>query len=155
MTDRHVLGKRLNAPSSASAAEIKTGTVTDKYTAPDQLLSAFGFSAAFTSAAQTITAAGNLSIAHGLGRRPIWCIVLLKCLTADNGFSVGDYQFQTAAVGAQSQNNRGAMVSPDTTNLYVRYGSDATYVFNGMNKTTGVGVGLTNANWEAYFVVLA
>ena len=139
--------------SVATAAEIKTGTATNKYLAPDAFLSALGFSAAFTSAAQTLTSAGALTIAHSLGRRPIWYITTLKCLTGEAGFSVGDYLFIDAG-GPSSGDNRGTTIVPDATNINIRFGS-AVSVYTTLNKTTGVGVALTNANWEAYFTVLA
>ena len=138
--------------SFASSAEVKTGTEAAKAIAPDALLAALGFSAAFTSTAQTITSAGALTIAHGLGRLPVWCIVVLKCLTAEGDYSIGDYLFYST--GTDPAASKGAAIEHDTTNLIIRYGSSAK-AFSTLHATTGTGLELTNANWEAYFAVLA
>ena len=140
----------------AISAEVKTGTVTDKSIAPAALLAALGFSAAFISAAQTITSAGALTIAHGLGRGPpkLRVMVVLRCLTADAGFSVGDYQFQSPN-GGHAGANRGVVVRANDQDLFIRYGNLATYVFLNLNPGDGVATNITNTSWDAFFIVLA
>lgn len=104
--------------------------------------------AMFTSSAQTITSAGALTLAHGLSFTPKDFDILLTCATAEYNYSIGD----VVNIGSlqKPENNRGASIVPDATNLNIRYGSDVT-AFSVLNKTTGAGIGATNANWTATF----
>lgn len=99
----------------------------------------------FTSSAQVITSAGTLTLAHGLGSRPNHVHVILVCQTAEANYSVGDL----VIIGYGNQgNNQGVAVTPDATNIVIRYGS-AAGVFSVINKTTGASVSITNGNWRA------
>ena len=99
----------------------------------------------FVSAEQVITTAGALTIAHGLGIAPRLVTGRLKCLTADNDYSVGDIvHLSTVENGGAS---RGVSVVADAANLVCRFGSEA-YVFAVPNKVTGLGTVLVNANWK-------
>jgi hypothetical protein len=105
----------------------------------------------FTSAAQVITSAGALVIAHGLGVIPSIYEVRLTCLVNDNGYLAGDelvmnshYYVGPGAAGA------GLTIVPDATNINIRFVNTAN-VFATINKTTGAQVFLTNANWEVTF----
>jgi phage-related tail fiber protein len=98
------------------------------------------FTKSFQSAQQTITSAGSLTLAHGLGKKPGLLMTSLVCLTAEAGYSVGDEVFVSQA--AQS-------LVPDATNINVRFGSTAGTSYSVMHKTTGVTpTGITNANWQ-------
>lgn len=101
----------------------------------------------FTSADQTITSAGGLTIAHGLGRKPYSVRTTLVCQTGELGYTAGDEVEITTAGMQASAGNQGASVVTDTTNVNVRYGSSAT-VFVLVNKTTGATGNITNANWR-------
>ena len=105
------------------------------------------------SAKQTVTAAGPLTIAHNLSSTPTNWYVILECKTAELNYSIGD-KVRTSFT-QDSANNQGVSVVPDATNLEVRYGSGSgggNSVFTVINKTTGIGSNITNANWEAIFV---
>jgi hypothetical protein len=116
---------------------------------PAGLQGAIGFSAVYTSTEQTITAAGTLTLAHGLGRKPIFVQPRLKCLTAEMGYSVGDEVF-TAPF---SQNTSfGLSMVTDATNLTIRYGSSGLII---TNKTTGGSGAITVANWSLIVSALA
>lgn len=105
------------------------------------------FNKAYTSANQTITAAGTLTLAHGIGAMPALVQVRLKCTTAEFGYSIGD----EVIFNSGDQNaNRGCSIVPDATNLTIRYGSAAN-TFNVNNKTTGASAAITNASWVAIF----
>jgi hypothetical protein len=99
----------------------------------------------FTSTDQTITAAGTLTIAHGLGSTPkkVWCD--LVCQTAQANYSIGEVVKAYIVVP-----NRGASVIADATNINIRYaagdGTNAVYAL--LDKTTGVNTDLTSANWK-------
>ena len=139
----------VTVPSVASTAETKTGTSTTKAVTPAGLQGAIGFSAVYTSTEQTITAAGAQTLAHGLGRKPIFVQPRLKCLTAEMGYSVGDEVF-TAPF---SQNTSfGLSMVTDATNLTIRYGSAGLIV---TNKTTGGSGAITPANWSLIVSALA
>tara|TARA_R100001086_G_scaffold233723_1_gene155524 strand:+ start:66 stop:449 length:384 start_codon:yes stop_codon:yes gene_type:complete len=99
----------------------------------------------FTSAAQTITGGGALTIAHGLGITPYNIQIWVKNTSAELNYSVDD-EFQQYA-GDLSGNNRGVSIVPDATNLNVRYGSAAN-VFSGLNKTTGASAVLVDSKWK-------
>ena len=102
--------------------------------------------ASFTSAAQAITQAGILTIAHGLGVAPTRVQCWLKCLTAMNGYAINDLAFVATYVQA---NGQGCGVSPDATNLVVNYGNNLT-VFVLPDKATGSQFSATNANWNFF-----
>lgn len=101
----------------------------------------------FTSSAQTITSAGTLTIAHGLGARPSVITAWLVNVTGEHNYTTG--QTVSVPVGhdaTSGTNNRGFSCRADTTNLVLRFGSDANvFVIN--DATSGVSQLATNANW--------
>lgn len=101
----------------------------------------------FTSSNQTITSAGLLTLAHGLGASPELIQLRLKCLTAEFNYSIGD---EVIINNNENDNgtttNTGVSVVVDATNLVIRFGSNAN-VYIVQNKTTGAAAFLTNANW--------
>lgn len=100
------------------------------------------FSRSFTSADQTITFSGGLTIAHGLGVMPTLVQARLKNAITDAGYSAGDELIFPA--GAQfGSSNAGLMIFPDATNLGVRFGP----AMGVLGKTTGTNVSITAANW--------
>jgi len=102
----------------------------------------------FTSSQQTITSAGSLTLAHGLGAIPSLVQASLICGTGENGYTAG--QELVACLGLDdigAAAGYGVICVPDATNLNMRYGS-GTPAFRGMNYTTGVIVAMTNANWK-------
>lgn len=113
------------------------------------ILSFLGFSAYFESAEQTITSAGALTIAHGLGREPIFIQTFLVCKTAEDGYTAGQKVIVNPSLSADGggASGLGTAIVPDATNINVRYGDTAT-VFQHLHFTTGVLVTLTNANWR-------
>lgn len=102
----------------------------------------------YVSAEQTITAAGTLTLAHGLGAVPKFITAELVCKTADLNYSIGDVvQIHVMQQSSATADNFGLSAKKDATNITVRYGSGAT-VFLLNNATTGAGAGATNANWR-------
>jgi hypothetical protein len=133
------------APSAPTDGDMWTTTsglaaringVTVAYGAPQ-------FTLSFTSSDQTITSAGPLTLAHGLGVVPKLLDFQLVCQTAEQGYSIAD------VTGVRQLNgvNSGITYTIDATNVFLRYGSDGS-VFQTLNKTSGAGVSLTNANWR-------
>ena len=102
----------------------------------------------FTSATQTITSGGALTLAHGLPFVPQNFDIILTCTTAEHGYSIGDIQSVTSC--PDFTNNRGASIRSNATNLVIRYASSGT-VFNVLNATNGIAAGITNGSWNATF----
>lgn len=103
----------------------------------------------FISSAQTITSAGSLTLAHGLGSAPFYIGAYLECTTANNNYSIGDKLYISFTDhGAEGSNNHGVSVYiDDSTNIKLRYGSQ-TNVFIINDKTTGTSVQAVNSNWR-------
>lgn len=103
----------------------------------------------FLSGDRTITAAGSLVIAHGLGVVPDTITTWLHNTTNELGFTGETFQHTYGMQDALAA-NRGCTIVPDTTNLNVRFGSGAsTFAVN--HFTTGVSTAITNANWAVQF----
>lgn len=114
------------------------------------ILTGLGVSTFFESAQQTITSAGALTIAHGLGKEPILFQVMLVNITAEAGYSIGDKVPIASANIAVGASSKGVVIVPDSINLNIRY-ADPGFVFDLTHKTTGSGTNLTNANWKVIF----
>lgn len=106
--------------------------------------------ASYLSADQTITSAGSLTLAHSLGAAPKLVMAWLKCGTGEAGYTAGDIVLAPATNADSGGDSKGVSVTADTTNLNIRFGSSAA-VFNLLNKTTGTGANITNANWTIHF----
>ena len=97
----------------------------------------------FVSADQTITTAGALTLPHGLGAAPrVWGFALV-CQTEELGYSAGDV---TNIVGGGITG-----VSPDSTNLNVRYHAGSPQV---VHKSTGTQSSVTPSKWKARFFAI-
>ena len=95
------------------------------------------FTKSFQSAQQTITSAGSLTIAHGLGVVPKLLHYELVCQTADLNYSVGDVLHLGAGFpGSTGATNRGMGLNCDATNINIRFGSTNPCIA-AVNKTTG------------------
>jgi hypothetical protein len=100
----------------------------------------------YLSAAQTITSAGQLVLAHGLGAIPELISYRLTCVTAEAGYVAGNViPVDFTATSATTDAINTAKI--DATNITIRF-SDATNCFAVGHATTGVLTALTNANWQ-------
>ena len=153
--DTELLGRSGTAAvgvAKASQAEAEAGTENTKWVTALRVAQAItalanpAFTKSFVSSEQTITAAGSLSLAHGLGVMPTLIQVRLICKTADNNYSVDDELILNPGYGGDA--NRGVSVVPDATNLVIRFGSTATTSLAALDKTSGALAGLTNASWK-------
>lgn len=107
----------------------------------------------FTSAQQTITSNGALTLAHGLGAAPFIFPLQLVCQTGEANWTAG--QIINVNYGVlNSGTGLNAAVSSDSTNIYIRY-SNSGSVFQYLDATTGAGVSLTNANWKLVVKAIA
>lgn len=107
------------------------------------------FTASYDSGQQTITAGGALALTHNLGAAPKLTYCVIKCLTAEYNYSVGDeltINPNTNIYGGGAA-NYGMTVTANGTTIGIRYGSTAG-VFLIADKNTGaVGGAITLANW--------
>jgi hypothetical protein len=125
--------------------EAGTGT-TESLVSPAKVKAAIN-KTKFLSSDQTITTAGSVTVAHGLGVVPSVVYIELECTTAEYGYSVGDIIDVSNVIWSNSLSSRvaGATVLKDSTNLKVLFAN--TGVFYAMDYTTGDDRLLTNSNW--------
>ena len=130
---------------SASTWELGTGT-TESLVSPAKVKAAID-KGKFLSSNQTITTAGSVTVAHGLGAVPSVVYIELECVTAEYGYSVGDIIDVSNVIWSNSLSSRvaGATVLKGSTDLKVIFAN--TGVFYAMDYTTGDDSALTNANW--------
>src|SRR5882672_10046905 len=77
-------------PTGAPASEVDLPLGTGLAFSSGQLVALQVFSKSFASAQQTITVAGALTLAHGLGSMPFGLGLRLHCTGAEAGYSIGD-----------------------------------------------------------------
>lgn len=141
--------------TSGSAADLSAGTIpsarlgsgtanSTTYLRGDQVFTTFPtiqFSQVYDSGQQVCTAGTTLTLAHGLGVKPKLYMTCLQCVTADQGYSVGDEIWMTPEAPGSSI---GHAVKVDATNITIYMGSGG---FNAIN-TSHSGATLTSANWR-------
>ena len=130
----------------ASQAEAEAGTATDKLMTPERtkqaieaLSPAWEFESAETAAGSIIT-----NVAHGLGATPKQVSVVLKCVSASFGYSVGDEVYVQSAIytaGGRPE-NFGITYSANATNVTIRMGdSGIRLITTSGTATTDVSLG--------------
>jgi len=130
----------------ATQAEADAGTDDLRIVTPLKLVG-FVDSHRFVSAEQTITAAGLLTIPHGLGVKPFSVTTTLVCKVADAGYSIGDEVVWESIQILAAFASRGASITIDATNLTIRFGvTNPTYTV--LNKATGATVNIVNTSWK-------
>lgn len=105
------------------------------------------FTKEYISAEQTITAAGALTLAHGLGVIPKLLTYELVCKAANLGYSIGaivPIGIMAAPAGSDEYN---AAANVDATNVTIRFAITAG-TFNLLHATTGANALITNASWR-------
>lgn len=157
--NRFFIGKLSGANTLVNSASLITGTGANILTAAGdsflmrstaantvEILCYFKAVSEFTSAGQTITLGGTLTIPHGLGYRPRSVVMDWLCTVADLGYSPGNYVYD---VNASNSNASGiTSLTADAVNIYVTYASSNVSL---PNKTTGTTGNTTPARWSAIF----
>jgi len=110
-----------------------------RYYTQTQLDSMIQHTESYSSGEIAITSGGLVQLTHGLNSTPESFTFLLKCVTAEANYSVGD------ELVINHSESVSAIIS--STNIDLRYNS-ATSVFSVPNKTSGTLTALTNANWK-------
>lgn len=109
--------------------------------------SAAEFTEGYDSGSQTITAAGTLTLAHGLAGTPTLVFVTLVNLSTELGYTAGqEVDYSTAQVEAGTAADKGVSIVPDATNLNVVFGDDAA-TFRVLNRTNQEGAGIDATKW--------
>lgn len=142
------------APSSPTNGDVWTTTAglfirINGVTIGPLVASTSPFSKLFTSTPQTITGGGALSLPHGLGVQPKFFSAYLVNVNTEGGYTAGQIM-PTPIMQNTASFSQGVSLTPDATNLNVRYSSTAN-TFNGINNTNGNLFNITNANWTAVF----
>ena len=105
------------------------------------------FTKSYISPGQLITTAGTLTLTHGFGVLPKVISYTLRCVTADAGFSPGDYldanNFTYSAGGGMTSGLSNVF---DTNTLTICY-ANIVSVFIAIHKTGRYGANLTNSSW--------
>jgi len=102
----------------------------------------------FESAPVDIVSGEQVDISHGLGSVPKNATCLLKCVTAEFGYSVGDEVIINPATNdANGGASRGISTVLTATDINVRFGNYSS-AFSIINKGTGVAETITNTNWK-------
>ncbi|MAH45009.1 hypothetical protein CMI37_04220 [Candidatus Pacearchaeota archaeon] len=135
---------RLGAGTSGQFLQTQGAGANPQWATP----TAPALSTAFTSAAQSITAAGSLTLAHSLGAEPTLIQVRLKNVTTELNYSVDDEVLINPFYRADQ--GRGVVIVPDATNLNIRFGNGAA-TFELLDKTTGAHSAITNSKWNIIF----
>ena len=104
------------------------------------------FTKSYESSEQTMTSAGQLILAHGLGVKPKLITCTLVCKTAELGYSVDD-EVEVYLNADNGSNAPGTSMRKDATNLTIRFSSSAAcWVLP--RADNGQRAGLTNTNWR-------
>lgn len=140
--------------TKATTAQAEAGT--DNATAMTPLRTAAAITAlapnavplghTFTSADQTITSAGLLTLAHGLVVAPEFVALSLVCQVIDANWAVNDVVY-LGINSSDAGDSRFNSVYADATNVYIRFSSKPNCFALG-DKTTGDVAALTNASWK-------
>jgi hypothetical protein len=108
----------------------------------------------YTSAQQTYTIGGTLTLAHGLSGVPKLAFVVMRCVTAELGYSVNDEFFwtgQSADGDGSAGRSNPPLIVRDATNIVIRYSPQ----FRLPGKASNDLGNATAANWRAIFVAVA
>ncbi len=107
-------------------------------------------SSIYRSAAQTLTAGTELTLAHSLGQIPDVVQIQAVCTTSDIGYSVGERITLPAGVASATSSpsvNTGFATKLDATNVKVRVAPDGVTIPRGDNADP---TNMTLSSWDFY-----
>jgi len=115
------------------------------------VLSAIPFSKEYQSTGQTMITAGLLTLAHGLSADPKLIRLYAIATVAIDGFSIGDKLDLTATVSSFTgdASSMGLTVTFDSTNIYIRNGTNAAFWLI-PNNSTGFREGIGRDKFDLY-----
>lgn len=109
------------------------------------------FQKEFVSGLQTVTAAGRLTIAHGLGFTPKLIIAELVLTAAVGGYANGDVIEYTGAPVAFASFGYGQTIRKTTVNIEVQYGDYTSGIYWLHVRNTGAPGGIPNNQVQIRF----
>lgn len=130
----------------ASQAQAELGTDNATVMTPlrvAQAIDALANPADYESSQLTITTASSFTLTHGLGKLPSNVQAWLVCVTASEGWSVGDYYGPIGAETFADGANNGMAILMNTTQIKIKLGAQATPILSSAGAR-----GLTYANWK-------
>jgi hypothetical protein len=131
----------------ASQAEAEAGTNNTKLMTPLRLAQAIDALANppdYESSQTSFVAAGTYTFTHSLGKLPSNVQVWIVCVSASEGFSVGDWYGPIGAETFADGANNGLAIAMNTTTIKTRLGAQSMPI---INYSTGVR-GITYSNWR-------
>lgn len=140
---------RLAAEGVGSPLDTEVPTVASMTGYVSGLVAPYPFKSQFVSTQRTITTAGALNIAHGLGAIPKLVTIELVCITDEAGYTAGDI-VPIGIMATPAGTERNLAIVTTATSLNVRFAT-STSVFVALDFSTGNSVNLTNANWRVVF----
>lgn len=108
------------------------------------------FSKTYTSAPQTITDAGTITLTHGLGAVPKMAIATMTCTTNNLGYTVGQTFFVNPSGDITNVSTGNSLIFTSTT-VVIRFGASGQEL---TNPTTGVGGAATSADFTITYSFL-
>lgn len=99
----------------------------------------------FESTEQSMSTSASATIAHGLGAIPFMVLGVLRCKTAEYGYSVGDEVPVFGMMDAGGNTATGLTIRCDATNISYARGSGS-YIL--IDATTKGQQAITTANWK-------
>lgn len=136
---------RVNYPASGGAKSIMHEGNLVALGQP--LLGTIALNEAFESAEQTVAANSTVSVAHGLSSRATMVTAVLRCDSADLGYSIGDEVFLLSGQGSTANDLGISIYTPDASNVEVAFGNDAG-ALRIIEKGTRALSLITPANWK-------
>jgi hypothetical protein len=102
----------------------------------------------FTSVTFNIVSGATTITAHGLGASPSLIQLRLVNVTGEHGYTTGnEYMVNWNSLSDSASDGYGAAITPDATNLRVRYGNAGGVFGMIQNTSSSAPVAITNANW--------
>lgn len=118
--------------------------ITPSLVAPSQVKAAIS-AVKYESSYFSITDGASISLTHGLGAVPDMVSVELKCVVAEDNYSVGDIiEIAITTDSASAPEGVGIVKSATSLTVLVANNGPGEYV----NKTDGTGEVLKSANWD-------
>lgn len=129
---------------SLNLIRVNVGGTAFEYITPAQLSSSIA-TTRYQSAELAVATGQLLNAAHGLGAMPAKVWVVLKCISGDLGYSVGD---TVNAMGNINNSVTTLIVGANTTNVFLIFTVDAAAIPLS-NKATGVGwANIDTSKWR-------
>lgn len=130
----------------ASQAQAEAGTDNTTLMTPlrvSQAIDALANPADYESAQQVISTAAAFTLTHGLGKLPSNVQAWFVCVTASEGWSVGDWYGPIGAETFTDGANNGIAILMNATQIKIKLGAQSTPILS-----SGGARGITYANWR-------